>query len=594
MINKLVTFRHLAVAGILCLLAASCSDVTDDSTTLPDGMCPMTFTAAVNGLTATRATTDTDDKTSWQENDPVAISMDDGANYKQYKISDANTGAMLPDGDGNTLYWSKRQETLAAWHPVNYTIGSSTGSGEVNITNQSSSFGTLENVLYAPAQEYTYSSGGSVAFTFRHALAKVKVTLKKGDGIEDSDLSNATVTFTGYTAGTLDYNGMTGSGSNGDITPKTETPADGGTTTYTALVIPQQMQGKKFIKVTIGADGATRDYFYTPAGSTDADLEAGKQYTYTITVKKSGLVVESVSSSWQDAPISSGDVSKATFRVTFSGSSFPTFTTTTGIEQIEASNVYLTTSDNSFSFTYTIPNGEDLKGFPILKGWADVARTVNNGNYTFAYTNIRSDLWLEYGDYVQVGDYYYADNTWSDSYYAEKTCLGIVFYSDVGKGDLADRYDGKLPNGIHGYVVSLRNNEKGVWATPDENSITTSTDTEAFNGYVNSQTIVNDPKYGRSTTPVPWTCINYNGGNAGNGNSGWYMPSIAQIKAWWQVWQIVEPKMKTAGGEWSKSEELWSSTWQRYHNYYCINLETGESRGLYNPNQKCSRSVLTF
>lgn len=152
--------------------------------------------------------------------------MDGGANHKQYKISDANTGAMIPDGDGNILYWSKRQETLAAWYPVSYTVGSNTGSGEVDITDQNTGFGALENILHAPAQDYTYSSSNPVAFTFRHALAKVKVTLKKGDGITDDDLSAATVTFTGYTAGSLGYNGMTGSGSNGDITPKRKQPAE--------------------------------------------------------------------------------------------------------------------------------------------------------------------------------------------------------------------------------------------------------------------------------------------------------------------------------------------------------------------------------
>ena len=290
MMNKSNPFRHLAVAVFACLMAASCSDVTDDGTALPDGKYPMTFTASVDGLSApnpaSRATTDADGKTTWQTDDPVAISMDGGANHKVHKISDAGTGAMIPDGE--TLYWSKQQETLAAWYPVNYIIGNGGGS-EVSITDQSSGFGTLENTLHAPAQDYTYSSGGSVAFTFRHALAKVKVALKKGEGITDDDLSNATVTFTGYTAGSLGYGGMTGSGSNGDIIPKTETSAGGGAATYTALVIPQQMQGKKFIKVTIGAGGAARDYFYTPTNSTDARLEAGKRYTYTITVKKTGL-----------------------------------------------------------------------------------------------------------------------------------------------------------------------------------------------------------------------------------------------------------------------------------------------------------------
>ena len=297
--NKLIPFRHLAMAFFSCLLAASCSDLTDDATTLPEGKYPMTFTAQVDGLTVSRATTDADGKTSWGADDPVAISMDGGTNHKEYKISNASTGAMAPNDEVNTLYWSKTQETLAAWHPVSCIVGTNTGNSEVNITDQNTSFETLENVLYAPAQDYTYSSGNPVAFSFRHALAKVKVTLQNGDGIEDSDLSTATVTFTGYATGSLGYNGMTGTdGSNGNITPKTETS---GTTTYTALLIPQQMQSQQFIKVTIGMNGDARDYYYTP---TDINLEAGKQYSYTITVKKEGLTVAAgISASWTDSDL---------------------------------------------------------------------------------------------------------------------------------------------------------------------------------------------------------------------------------------------------------------------------------------------------
>ena len=86
MMNKSNPFRHLAVAVFACLMAASCSDVTDDGTALPDGKYPMTFTASVDGLSApnpaSRATTDADGKTTWQTDDPVAISMDGGPNHK--------------------------------------------------------------------------------------------------------------------------------------------------------------------------------------------------------------------------------------------------------------------------------------------------------------------------------------------------------------------------------------------------------------------------------------------------------------------------------------------------------------------------------
>ena len=567
MMNQSNPFRHLAVATFACLMAASCSDVTDESITLPDGKYPMTFTASVDGLSApspaTRATTDVNGQTSWQENDPVAISMDGGANHKVYKISDAGIGAMIADGEANTLYWQKSDETknLAAWHPVSCTIGSNTGSGEVSITDQCSGFGTLENILHAPARDYTYSNGGSVAFTFRHALAKVKVALKKGDGIEESDLSNAIVTFTGYTAGTLGYGGMTDSkGSNGDISPKAETPAGGGAATYTALVIPQQMQGKKFIKVTIGTGGAARDYYYIPAGSTDADLEAGKQYNYTITVKKTGLVVTVTGNgtAWTDTSIDTDPDAAVTYRIT----------APEGVTIKAASGGTLT---NNGDGSYTLSDGNAVTitatstYIKSIKGLYDVA-----GNGT-TYT-LKSDLLIvEYSlADARVGDFY-CRNDKNEGYLIpgdasltteqQTACIGIVYSTDVSRIGTAakqalNKKDVSTP---HGLVMALTNASEGCrWGESgkDENSV--GADGEPFkentdkvykmynnvDGYGETHWIIDT--YGRDGNTAlkdTYTAF-YHASRYGTAESstekyaaptnttGWFIPSMGQ---WWDI-----------------------------------------------------------
>lgn len=560
--NKLVTFRHLAVAGILSLLAASCSDVTDDGTTLPPGACPMTFTASVDGLTATRATTDADGKTSWQAEDPVAISMDGGANHKEYKISNTTDGAMVPDGEANTLYWQKSNETktLAAWYPVSCTIGSSTGSGEVDITDQHSGFGTLENILHAPAQDYTYSSGNPVAFVFRHALAKVKVTLQKGDGIEDSDLSNATVTFTGYTAGSLGYNGMTGSGDgNGDITPKKETPG-GGAATYTALVIPQQMQGKKFIKITIGAGGAARDYFYTPTGSTDANLEAGKQYTYTITVKKTGLevTVTGNGTTWTDTSIDTTPDASVTYHIT---------APTSGVT-ITASGSGGTLTDNS-NGSYTLSGGNAVSitndyGARIgVKGLYDVA--ADGTTYT-----LRSDLLVEYSlADAQVGDFYCKTPDGTTGYLIpgdasltdaqQAACIGIVYSTDASRiGTEATKVLEKQGITPHGLVMALTNASEGCrWGNYGKDENSSGVDGAPFkantnqlkkqyenvDGYGETHWIIDTYKDNGTALKDTYTAFyhaslygtaeNSTGQYAAPTNTtGWFIPSMGQ---WWDI-----------------------------------------------------------
>ncbi len=581
MMNKSNPFRHLAVAVFACLMAASCSDVTDDSTTLPPGTYPMTFTASVDGLSApnpaSRTTTGADGKTTWQENDPVAISMDGGANHKVYKISDAGTGAMVADGEANTLYWQKSNETktLAAWYPVSYIIGNGGGS-EVNITDQRSGFGTLENILHAPAQEYTYSNGGSVAFTFHHALAKVKVTLKKGDGIEESDLSNATVTFTGYTAGSLGYDGMTGSeGSNGDITPKAETPAGGGAATYTALVIPQQMQGKKFIKVTIGTGDAARDYYYTPTNSTNADLEAGKQYNYTITVKKTGLEVTGNGTAWTDTPINTNPDDAVTYRIT----------APEGVTIEAASGGTLA---NNGDGSYTLSDGNavtitnDYGARIRIKGLYDVA---DGTTYT-----LKSDLLVEYSlRDAQIGDFYCktADGTTgylirgdATPFPANMNCIGIVFKagreaSDNGAYTDIDNHE---MSAINGYVVALQDVSSSTLTWADRNGqyefwVGTSTSDSDWQGYDNCQKMKNGGDWSIGHFPAANACQNFGSAEpylryaAPAGSSGWFLPSCGQLLSLYKNRDVLSGqinKLKAINGYgsigWFRGDYYWSSS----------------------------------
>ena len=598
----------LPVCSLLCslaLLAASCSDLTDDDgNRLPDGTYPMTFTASVDGLTATRATTDTDGKTSWQAEDPVAISMDGGANHKQYKITDTSTGAMSPDGEANILYWKKTQETLAAWSPVSCTIGSNTGSSEVSITDQSSSFGKLENILHAPEKNYTYSSGNPAAFSFRHALAKVKVTLQKGDGMENSDLSGAVVTFMGYTAGTLGYGGMTGSGSNGAITPKTVTPATNGSdvTTYTALLIPQNMQGKKFIKVTVGTSAAARDYFYTPTGSTDANLEAGKEYVYTITVKKTGLEVQ----------------------VTDNGAAWGSGMDITGSEPstIENHVITITNKNNLTNLVVKDANGSAINAqpdgtyllpatattFSVSYSPSDKTKSLvptfglcrfssRNGDntggsfkYICNYSGVISNVTLALGEYMQMGDFYYSDGTWSAPFTVSvdaaanstsPTIIGIVL--KVGKdesGDWKDDCQYKKKDGsttmsaINGYVLALHDAnggsycQWGSYGIQVEHTDMNRDQNTGFYGYKNTQAIIsfNAGKSGTLSSAFPATYHATEGYEASHSapanSSGWFLPSAGQCKYWLNNKETLLDSVQKATGDsgYSWKDYYWSSS----------------------------------
>ena len=262
MMNQSNPFRHPAMAVFACLLAASCSDVTDDRTTLPPGTYPITFTASVDGLSATRATTDN----AWTDGETVAIQISD--EVKQYAASSG--GYLTVAGGAAPFYWQSTSDiTVNAWYPYSDTKPAA-NELKVKADQSGNGYGQSDHLEAAEAT-VTFRSP---ALTFKHRTAKVVVTLKGGNGV--ADVSSATVWF-------LNQTGVESGGT--EITPKTVTT--GGTATYTALLIPQQMQNQKFIKVTVGGN----DYFYTPTGQNDANLMGGNQYTYTITVTQNGLTV---------------------------------------------------------------------------------------------------------------------------------------------------------------------------------------------------------------------------------------------------------------------------------------------------------------
>lgn len=275
----------LAIGFIATLSLTGCS--TDDATDnrLPPGKYPMTFTTTVEGLAQTRATVDN----TWMGTEEVAVMV--GNTVKKYNA--ASDGGLTPANSSNKLYWTNKTMTVQAWHsaaysgiqPTYFTVQRNQNSGA---TYQQS------DVLYT-SQSITFNASTSPELTFKHLPVKVIVNLNNGDGVTQTEVQNATVSIVNQslTSGTIAEDGTVAQTAGiADITPKKSvTPATGYEQTVQALLVPQQMQGKKFIKVTIGSGTDERTYYYTPTKDTDADLKAGNQYTYDITVKKTGLAV---------------------------------------------------------------------------------------------------------------------------------------------------------------------------------------------------------------------------------------------------------------------------------------------------------------
>jgi hypothetical protein len=254
-IKQLFKFSLLLVC---CGLLASCDNENGADNLLPDGKYPIVFSTAMEGLT-TRATVDG----TWDGGEQVQAIIN---GQPAQTFTAAADGTLTP----NTLiYWRTAYQTINvhAWSPATWKMQD----------NQS----TLANYqaadfILAETTNISYANRNTEKLTFSHKMAKVTATLIVGEGI--ADLTGADVYFFGYTHGEANTGTITG---NTNDWIKSYNPTG---STFNALLIPNSLTAQKFLVITLGGF----DYYYTPA---TLALEAGKSYTFNITVSKTGLTV---------------------------------------------------------------------------------------------------------------------------------------------------------------------------------------------------------------------------------------------------------------------------------------------------------------
>lgn len=433
--SKLHLLRNMA-ALLLCASAASCSQ--DDmpqtgGTPLPDGKYPLAFTARVEGM-ATRST----GKDEWAEGDMIGVRIgtDDATGCYELNSDGSMKNVITP------VYWqSTAPTTVTAWYPYE-------GKKSVDISDQSKGFVNID-FLTATAPEQNYQS--SVSLKFEHQMAKVSYTLKKGDGITDEDLRGAVVQIAGYTKASFSEGILTGM-VDGWITPASNNDV---------LLVPQDMTGRPFIKVSINGN----NFIYTP-GEGAANLQSGTHYIYTITVKKDGVEVNCQQGvEWTDNETS--DTQSPVFHIK----------TIDGIE-LEAGDGCILSEGDGF---------KQLSGGNVLKVKIPMGLKIPfpQGRYTidtyeykddFSYTcqlKLRSDITftsISETQQLQVGDFYYADGTCLDKLLMNLPCIGIVFRVGAGDADGISAYGDKL-TAIQGYAVALHDVARfGIkWSENTEN-----------------------------------------------------------------------------------------------------------------------------
>lgn len=263
------------------LVLAACTG--DDDAAWPEGGVPLELYAAVEGYSSANAQTRATTENRWEGGERVRLwisSSFSGPAQDVYSSVDSD-GKLIVN-----LAWVSPDEEkgIQGVYPSVRNIVSFFVQADQRDEGYQDS-----DCMAAPYLRIAVTSPDKT-LVFRHVIAKVVVHLKAGNGVTGDELQRATVTFENLTCtgGSINF-------SNGTvaqvtlridrITPNEVTPAaDGYVRTVRALLLPQDMSKRKFVKIVIGG----KTFYYTPAAG-EADFFSGKMYEYRLTVTSEGI-----------------------------------------------------------------------------------------------------------------------------------------------------------------------------------------------------------------------------------------------------------------------------------------------------------------
>ena len=240
------------------LVLAACTG--DDDAAWPEGGVPLELYAAVEGYSSANAQTRATTENRWEGGERVRLwisSSFSGPAQDVYSSVDSD-GKLIVN-----LAWVSPDEEkgIQGVYPLSRNIVSFSVQADQRDEGYQDS-----DCMAAPYLRIAVTPPDKT-LVFRHVIAKVVVHLKAGNGVTGDELQRATVTFENLTCtgGSINF-------SNGTveqvtpridrITPNEVTPAaDGYVRTVRALLPPQDMSKRKFVKIVIGG----KTFYYTPA-----------------------------------------------------------------------------------------------------------------------------------------------------------------------------------------------------------------------------------------------------------------------------------------------------------------------------------------
>lgn len=308
--------KTIFMATLAAAVLTACNN--DENNVIDTGSSQATFTAAIDGQVNTRAY----DRT-WEAGDAIGISGISGGitytNVQYITDSDGTSGNFTVGTQGNEIYYQDDNSvTFTAYYPwANLAADATTITADTRAQASQSDFDFLWS------RQTGSKASPNVQFIFAHKMAKLVLTIQKGNDVSYQEVQDAVLSLGGFkysgtfnvtdgTTSTADdlATGWTFAGNTtktGYNAPLSKDDA-AETVSYTLILFPQVFSNSLPITAITGGQSFSATLDFTDAnvdaGDTDAQNEwvAGRQYNLSVTLHKTDITVDGCTiQGWDEA-----------------------------------------------------------------------------------------------------------------------------------------------------------------------------------------------------------------------------------------------------------------------------------------------------
>ena len=308
--------KTIFMATLAAAVLTACNN--DENNVIDTGSSQATFTATIDGQVNTRAY----DRT-WEASDAIGISGTSGSTTYtnvQYVTTGGN-GNFTVGTQGNEIYYQDDNSvTFTAYYPwANLAADATTITADTRAQASQSDFDFLWS------RQTGSKASPNVQFIFAHKMAKLVLTIQKGNDVSYQEVQDAVLSLGGFkNNGSFNVTDGTATATGDNLTAdwtfagnSTETGYNAPlskddaaeTVSYTLILFPQEFSSPLPITATLTgmqSFSATLDFTAAnvDAGDTDAKNEwvAGRQYNLSVTLHKTDITVDGCTiQGWDEA-----------------------------------------------------------------------------------------------------------------------------------------------------------------------------------------------------------------------------------------------------------------------------------------------------